>query len=143
VVRLQREAHVYDMREKRYLGRRGGLPVTLRTCDAELFALLPYAVGRVDVDAELSERGADRAIRCSGAVLDADGQPVAAPHVVVLDLVDPEGQSHDVYRRKVLTGGGRFAAQWTLAEDDPVGLWTVVGADVVSGIEERAWVGGR
>ena len=141
VVRLERPAHVYDMREKRYLGRRDTLPLSLRTCEAEVFALLPYVVGRLDLRAGLGTGGTDRVVTCSGSLFDAEGGAVGTPHAVTLDLTSPAGRAPAFYRRKVLTGdGGTLDVSWILAENDPAGVWTIGAVDVATGIEERAWV---
>ena len=141
VVHLEQPAHVYDMREKRYLGHRDTLPLSLRTCDAELFALLPYVVGRLDLQVGLDKPGHDPVVTCSGTLLDADGRTVGSPHAVRLDLVSPTGRAPPFYRRKTLTDeGGAFGALWTLAENDPPGVWTIEAVDVATGIEERVWV---
>jgi len=49
-IALPRAGHVYDVREKKYLGQTDSLEAALQVGDAKLFALLPYTVENVSVN---------------------------------------------------------------------------------------------
>ena len=139
-LRFAGATHVYDVRRKRYLGRRSAVPVTLQTCRAELFALLPQPLGELTLTAESTGTPAGRTLRTTGALRTGDGKPAGDWQVITLVLRDPTGNSRPAYQNKLQTAGGRFQATWTLAENDPAGRWAVEATDLISGLEERAWV---
>jgi hypothetical protein len=134
------EAHVYDMRQGRYLGKRTDLGLELRTCDPKLFALLPYTVSGIALDApKLSRTPLGRELRCTGRV-SAENAQVGDNHVVRVDLKSPTGEILLPYRQKVWTKAGAFAFRAILPRNAASGTWTLEATDIISGLQTQAWV---
>ena len=139
-LRFAAAAHVYDLRRRCYLGRNETIPITLRTCRAEVYGLLPHVVGRLSLEASLATEAPARTLTCTGRLEALDGKPVGNQHAILLDLRDPAGVVQAAYRKPVLTAQGAIQASWALAASDPPGRWSVEAVDIVSGVQSRAWV---
>lgn len=139
-LRLAEAAHVYDLRRHAYLGRSQTVPLTLRTCRAEVLGLLPHVAGRLSLKAGVETKGSARTLSCTGLLETVEGKPVGSEHVIRLDLRDPAGEVRTPYGLRALTTDGRVQAAWALVASDPPGVWSVEAVDVVSGVQDRAWV---
>ena len=132
--------HVYDMRRGRYLGKRGKLGLEMRTCEPELFAMLPYAVTGLEGEKPvLSSTPTGPSLRWQGRIL-TEGGEAKGNHVVRIDLVSPSGEARLPHRRKVWTDKGRFAFSAVLPRNLAPGAWCLVATDVVSSLQTRCWV---
>jgi len=130
-----RKAHVYDVRAGKYLGETQTLRTQLTPGVAQLYALLPYKVNGLKVQAPGQAK--------AGAALTIDvklGVPARpAEHVVRLTVVGPDGQERPWYARNLvsdqspvaMTGLARGSLQ--LALDEAPGNWKIVATDVASG----------
>jgi len=130
------EAHAYDMRRGRYLGKQAQLGLELRTCEPELIALLPYTISGLRADSPTLRAGL---LQWRGQV-QAGGGRVGDNHVVRIDLKSPSGEILLPYRRKVWTNKGLFTFSETLPKDAAPGTWTLVATDIISGLQTRSWV---
>jgi len=139
-LRLDQAAHVYDLWRRCYLGHTQTIPVTLRTCRAEVYGLLPHVVGRLELAAAVALQGPARTLTCTGRLDTIEGKPVGRQHAVLLDFRDPAGAVQAAYRTRVLTADGRVEVSLPLAASDPAGVWSVEAVDIVSGVQSRAWV---
>jgi len=142
-LRLPGKAHVYDMRRGRYLGPVDRTVVTLTTCRAELFALLPHPVLPPRIDgAEFADAAPfGRRIRVHGRLLRADGGgPSKTAHVVRVQLVPPDGRRRRRLQRKLLVDDGAFRADLLLPPDAPAGGWSLEVTDIDTGFTTRHWM---
>ncbi|MEA3403417.1 MAG: beta-galactosidase trimerization domain-containing protein [Armatimonadota bacterium] len=121
-VRLDREAHVYDMRGRTSLGRTDSFEATLAPGEAGAWALLPYQVTGIQV------AGAANEMRLT---VQADAE--VGDHVLHISVSDPEGRARPAYSRNVLARNGVADVRIPLALNDPPGEWTVTARDVLSG----------
>jgi hypothetical protein len=135
--------HLYDMRQKRYLGQARDPVLPLRTCRAEFLAALPYTVAEVRVQAACTQGLTGRTLACKGTVLGADAMPVPDCHAVTVRVFGPAGVERPHYFRKALTQNGVFEVNLALALNDPAGLWTLAAEDVATGVGKRVFVEAR
>lgn len=134
------EGHLYDLRRGRYLGRRGSLRRDLRTCDPELFAILPYLVSGLHAESPATEdTPLGQRVTWRGRVLAAGGD-AGDQHVVRIDLKSPAGELLLPYRRTVWTQGGVFESSVILPLDAAPGRWALEATDVISGMQAHAWL---
>lgn len=136
VLRLDAPAHVYDMRLGRYLGHVAECGFALRPGRPELFALLPYRVDGLEVNAPASARPGEKIevtlrLRTSG-----DAEP--GRHVVNVTLTPPDGVQlpTDRYNVEVGQGGGILRVQIPFNAEP--GAWRIEARDAVSGVSRTA-----
>lgn len=132
--------HVYDVRAGKYLGETQTLRTQLTPGVAQLYALLPYKVSGLKVQAPGQARTGDAVT--VDVKLGVPARP--AEHVVRLQVFGPDGQERPWYARNLvsdqspvaMTGLARGSLQ--LALDDAPGNWKLVATDVASGVTGTA-----
>ncbi len=142
-LRLPRKAHVYDMRRGRYLGPVDRTVVTLTTCRAELFALLPHPVlpPRIDAAEFADAAPFGRRVQVRGRLLRADdGDLSKTAHAVRIELVPQNGRRQAWLRTKLLVEDGVFRTELRLPPDAPAGGWTLEVTDIDTGFTTRHWM---
>ncbi|NOY81410.1 MAG: hypothetical protein GXP31_10455 [Kiritimatiellaeota bacterium] len=142
-LRLPEHAHLYDMRRGRYLGPVDRTVVTLTTCRAELFALLPHPVlpPRIDAAEFADAAPFGRRVQVRGRLLRADSKGLSkTAHAVRIELLPPDGRREPWLRRKLLVDNGTFHAELLLPPDAPTGGWTLEVTDIDTGFTTRHWM---
>ncbi|MFH0919963.1 MAG: beta-galactosidase [Fibrobacterota bacterium] len=130
-VRFPKKAHVYDVRERRYLGVTDTHAFTFKPLDAKLFALLPARVKAVSLKAEdRAERGKPFYIR---ARVVSDGALLTG-HTLHMDIVGPGNKRMFYYAQNVTLDRDAGVFTLPLALNDVPGRWKAVVRDVQSGV---------
>ncbi|GAF87393.1 unnamed protein product, partial [marine sediment metagenome] len=116
---LGRTGYVYDVRKGLYIDKTDKVQATVAPARALLYAILPYAVDRVDV----SEQGsADPREKNFGiGVVPSEGSP--GTHVLHVSLIDPSGRDRREYGRNVKAADGAASVRVRLALSDAPGFW--------------------
>lgn len=127
-VDLGAPAHIYDVRQKRYLGRSRTLRDRISSAEPKLYALLPAPVARVRVEAPRSVRPGE-AVSCRLAI--EAGQKLDT--VLLFRVYRPGGELAHEYSENLETKDGVAARTFRLALNDPPGRWRIVATDAVSG----------
>ena len=137
-VQLDRPAHLYDVRGRKYLGLTDTAEFDLREKAAAVLAVMPYEVRGITVEmaTERVEPGESVAIRAS--VTAAEGKP--GDHVLRVEVYDPAGRLSRAYTDNVLAVGGQWQGSLPTALSDQHGAWRVVVDDVLSGKRAEASV---
>jgi hypothetical protein len=129
-LRLRRPAHLYDLQRKRYLGRVDSLPLRLEPGGVYLFALLPYQVDQVDLEAP-AEVGPGAGIPLTVRVSTTAG---AQPgHVLWLRVTGPDGRERAFYERLLTMDQPEVHLTVPLAENDAPGDWRLTVRDASTG----------
>ncbi len=132
---LNATGHVYDVRAGKYLGETDRIDVALTTGTARLYAVLPYRVRGVSVEAPAEAR-AGRVLSV-GARVEAGDAPVGN-HVVHIELTRDGERAIKPYARNVVTTGGAATVDFPLPLNAPAGQWLLTVTDVISGkVETR------
>lgn len=131
VIDFSREGHLYNVIDRRYLGRMRELELTVPVATPFLFALLPYRVEKIDAK-----------IRCEGHVVNVDfavhaTEGPAGRHVVNVRVTDASGRRRTEYDRGIVAVAGQGTHGFTLALNDPIGSWVIDLEDVASGMQQR------
>lgn len=131
-IRLPEPAIVYDVRAGRRVGE-GPVhewDVTLSRGYPLVYALLPYEVTGVTIEADAAQRGANAEVTTAvQAAGDAPGY-----HVVRVDVYAPgSDQPHRQYSRNVDCAGGPGRMTIPFALSDPAGTWRLVARDAATG----------
>jgi len=124
------------MRARRYLGKTAVVATVVAPGDTVLFSSLLYRVTglRVAVPGTVV-LGGSLQLRSH---LVTNGEEGMSDHVVHITLSGPDGREHWPYTRNTRTREDRLATDIRLAENEPVGRWTVVVRDVLTGVSGEA-----
>jgi hypothetical protein len=130
-VKLPRKAHVYELRSApQYFGETAEVEMMIQPAVGVVFALLPYAVDKVELEAPARARPGE-VVHVRGRVVPQGGANGAA-HVVRLEVRGPDGKPLDCFAANLDAPGGVFSRELPLALNDPAGAWTVTATDVIS-----------
>lgn len=127
--------HVYDCRAGKYLGRAGPLAVVCRVATANLFALLPGRVKKLDLTVPkkaIAGQPFGFSVR-----LKSDPQTVVR-RVLRAQLKRPDGKSRPVDTRIFEMRDRSLIGTVATALNDPVGRWTLTVTDAATGVAQTA-----
>ncbi|MFQ6098722.1 MAG: beta-galactosidase, partial [Armatimonadota bacterium] len=138
-IRFPRKAHVYDVRQSKYLGQTGEVTVPIAPGQCRIFCLSRYRLPRPKIvwDPKLRLE--------PGEMVQFDitrAGPTALRQVIRVELVGPDGKVREWSRYNLMLGGPRPSAgvSFPIALNDPPGKWTIRATDVVSGQTAEATV---
>jgi len=122
--------HVYDLRKGQALGHTQQAERSLLAGDALLYAVMPYRVTGVSVSARDDSPDAGDTVTYDIAVQAEGGRP--GMHVILVDIIGPDGKALDHYTTKLVARDGKAAGQLDTALNDLPGRWSIRAADFVS-----------
>jgi len=139
-----RPAHLYDLRQGKYLGKTDRASVALKFTSATFLSALPYRVSKLEVNvpARLAA-GKPCAVRVR---LAAEGDTAGAQPVFRVNVIGPDGADRHYYAKTLCPRGLEASTTIPFALNDARGEWKVVARDVLSGTKATATVrleGGR
>ena len=124
--------HIYDVREKRYLGFGNKTKVPIREGDTAIFALLPDTVDGISV------RMPDKVRRGDDLVMDIEVHTEKPDHayenVLNIKIYDPDGEYHWLYSENVSTAEKTFQKILHMSYNEKKGIWKARIKDVASGV---------
>ena len=135
-VQIDAPAHVYDARKGRYLGHVSEWTVSVTPGIANVYAILPYEVTGIGVEAPGRAKRGDRVryrVRIAAA-----GRP--ARHVLHVSVFGPDDSERRHYAMNVNAEGGQYAGHVPLAMNERPGPYQLVVTDAATGIEGRTVV---
>ncbi|MEN6641562.1 MAG: beta-galactosidase [Armatimonadia bacterium] len=135
-IKLPQKRHVYEVRSGKYLGETATVGTKLTPGIAQLYALLPYKLDSVAVQAPAAVKAGEE-LRYA-AKLGTKGQ--AAEHVLRVQVFGPDGKERPWYAANVVSEGGTAAGKVQLALDEAAGAWKIVATDVATGVRGTAGV---
>lgn len=124
---------VYNVRTGEHLGKVGNYPVVLERGVVQLYAVLPYAVARVGVEAP-PKAAVGQELPFKAFVEPANAK--AGRHILVARLARPDGSSCDWDRFTILAPDGRGEGRYGFAMNDPAGVWTLTISDAATGVKK-------
>ena len=129
VIKLPRKAHVYDIREKRYLGYADSFKSKLEEGNVRLLSVLPEAVAAVKIDLPASVKGGEAFTL--GIGIDKNG--AAYTSVAAVNFTSPSGKYGFLYAKNVhVTDAAALEYRFPLNAEP--GDWVITVKDVASGI---------
>jgi hypothetical protein len=134
-IKLDRPSHLYDVRNKRYLGRTETARLDMTKKAAAVLALLPYQVVGVEARAAPGQTAPGQPVTITAQVR-ATANP--GDHVLRMEVCDPTGRRHRAYTRNLLAVGGRIERVLHTALNDQPGRWRVRVCEVFSGQKAEA-----
>jgi len=127
-------SHVYDAREKRYIGYADRVTAYFRPDRPRVLALMPYRVTGISVFAPAAVRQGERI--AYQAAVEATGQP--EKHVLHIELVGPDGDAPRYYTRNTGCRNGKCSGVWQLALNERPGAYRLVVTDAATGKQGMA-----
>lgn len=128
-VKLDHEGHLYDVRQKRYLGYGDTINTYVTPGIAQVFARLPYSVYGVKVIAPASiNQGQYLKYK-----VQLQASSVAGEHVLRISVKDTEGKEIRHYSKNVTCSRGLYSDQIKLALNEKPGVYTITATEIVSG----------
>jgi len=135
---LDKAMHVYDVLERKYLGRVQEIPRTVKPGVPQIFATLPYRVEAVSLVPETDTLTQGEKLTFSASV-QTDGAP-AGLHVIRIELTDPDGELVKHYTQKLRAKDSKCSGNVQLGLNEKVGDWKITARDVASGVSTKAIV---
>jgi len=133
-VQFAKTAHIYDAREKRYLGHSDRVTTYVTPGIGKVFSLLPYRVRRLNLTAPKAVAQGE-VVNWSATLADAMG---SERHILHLSLTDPQGRKLRHYSRNVACRGGEAAGELHLALNDELGVYRLIVTDAATGVSGQA-----
>jgi hypothetical protein len=130
------KAHIYDVREGRYLGRGDRTQRKLQVARGALVAFLPYKAEGISLQGLPSDcRQGDRLkLRLT---LETEGDEPDGG-VFRVETRDPSGRRVPALSSKVRATRGRADLVLQMAHNDPVGNWALSVTDIATGVCAKA-----
>jgi beta-galactosidase len=124
-VSLPEARHVYDLRQRQYLGRVGSFPTQIRPDQATFFALTPEKVGPVEI--RLAQRALSRG-QVAQVSMNVPG--AGGTRAVRISVWKPDQQEVESLRRVVMVDPAGATCSLPIAYNDPAGTWTVQAVEL-------------
>jgi hypothetical protein len=132
---LLEKVHVYDIRQKKYIGFTDNISFSIESGDTKIFALLPCKVDGINISME------DKAARgeiCTANIAVASGKPENAyGSILNIKLFDPRGEYAWIYSENVSISGSSFTKTFRLPYNEMTGRWKLVVKDVATGVQSE------
>ena len=130
-VTLPVKGHIYNVREKKYLGNGNTIKMKLVPAWGYLYTVLKNKIVRIDVDVPTKiVRGSTLTAKISAVA--ESGTPGALTYHV--ELIKPDGQTAVVYQKNLAVPNGTGVYSVQTAFNDPAGKWRIRVTNVNTGI---------
>ena len=134
-ISFPRQAHIYDVRKKKYLGRNRKIKTAITAGKAMLFALLPYKIDTLKVSLPQTEikQGGTFNYRVS---LAATGNHELGSHIVHIRVFDPAGKEIPYYSSNLNLNNGKAEGKLNFALNAKPGAYKIEMEEIVSGLKQ-------
>jgi hypothetical protein len=136
-LRFNGAAHTYDLDEGTYLGFGNLLDLRIDRYTYRTFSRLPYRVLGVAVNT-ITAAALGQPISVALQIQTSGGAP--GRHMVRIDVLDPNQDAMPYMSQEVSVSCGFATIVIPTAFNDPVGRWTIVATDLLTGLQGRAQV---
>ncbi len=138
VVKLPVKGHIYNVREKKYLGSGDEIRLKLVPAWGYLYAILQERITGLEIDSPAAVKPGS-GMKIGFRAVAEKGAPGA--QTFHISLIRPDGKSPAMYRRNVFSDTGKGEISMQTACNDPAGKWTLRVVNVNSGVTaEKAFV---
>lgn len=136
-LRFKGRAHTYDLDEGTYLGVGDVLNLRIDRYTYRTFSRLPYRVTGLTVTA-VTAATLGESIMVSLQIQTSGGAP--GSHMVRIDVLDPNQDPMPFMSQEICSACGTATIMIPTAFNDPVGRWTLVATDLLTGLQGRAQI---
>ncbi len=130
---VDQTVHLYDIRNKKYLGEGNQFRISLKASVPELFALVYGKIDDIKAEAPSSKKPGEKV----ELNFELTGTGVSdLKSVVRVDVFNPDGKIMNYYSKNcdITNGSGSFS--FNLALNEQLGTWKIRLTEVISGIEK-------
>lgn len=133
-----KQAHVYDIREQRYVGLTETAEFGLAEGDTKLFALLPCRMNGISLSSPSLEWKRGEKASISIGLMTDDPQP-RFTSVICFRLTDPDGKQQWLYDENLTLTSTQasHAHELFIPFNERTGKWTVTAKDAATGMSAR------
>lgn len=134
VLQVDEPVHLYDIRNKKYLGEGSEFPITLKPSVPVLFGLLGGTVEGIETEMSSAiERGGKIAVN-----IRLTGESISDLRSVVhINVIDPQGKMNNHYSKNCDIVDGRGVFGFTTALNEQPGLWKIRISDTITGMQKE------
>jgi hypothetical protein len=132
-IQLEKEYDIYDVRNRRYLGRGDQLPATIEAGVPKLYALIEGRMNNMKTEGPAT---ADLGDEVNLKII-TEG-PADFRSVACVTVTDPEGQSRHYYGDNLNMESGTANFSFRSALNDPAGEWIIEVTETISGERGQA-----
>jgi len=125
------KAHIYDVRQQKYLGFTNIITTQIRLNKAKFYAAMPYEVKGIKTSCRFNS--SDWKLHYQAKISNSK----AEDHVFRVEVYDPEQQLIAHYTGNHWGEKGKLKREIPFAFNDKPGKWTIKIIDVISGISEK------
>lgn len=134
LLQLDEVAHMYDIRNEKYLGEGKEFKIDVKNSVPELFGLLPGIINSINV------RTLSSLNRGESVTLDFEivGEEVSTFNsVATIEVYNPDGEKVNYYSKNcdIINGSGSYS--FSIAMNDLKGTWKIRATEVISGVEKE------
>jgi hypothetical protein len=131
---LNQPVHLYDIRNKKYLGEGNDFKIKVKTSVPELFGMVQGSIDDIEVEApSISDRG--ETVKLDFKITGEGTSGLKS--VVRVNVFDPEGVNRLYYSGNCEVNNGQGTYHFATALNDPAGLWKIQLTEVISGVEKE------
>ena len=131
-VSLYKQYHVYDMRNRKYLGAKKEFYLSLPAGEAAIFALEPGKIENILIT--IDKHSVAKSCEINYFVDMKAGQNTVSDRVVRIEVYSPAGCLMNHYSKNIFSKTGKIAGAFKTALNDVAGEWKIKAIDVASGI---------
>ncbi|MBI4244047.1 MAG: beta-galactosidase, partial [Planctomycetes bacterium] len=129
---LPRTGHLYDVREKQYIGPTDRTMTEITPGRVKVYAMMPYKIEGVVVKPDESAVEPGEKFHFQIIIQPSEGKKTGK-HVVHIEVFDPDGQTRRYYGKNLILEKGQGLYYIPLALNEQKGTWKVVVTEIVSG----------
>ncbi len=134
---IDKSVHLYDIRNKKYLGEGNDFKIELKTSVPELFGLVSGTIENIKVDAPSTIKPGDK-VELNFEITGSGISDLKS--VVRVDVFNPAGKVINYYSKNCDINGGTGSYSFNLALNEQPGIWEIRLTEVISGVEKEVSV---
>jgi hypothetical protein len=131
---IDESAHLYDIRNQKYLGRGNDFKIRIKNSVPELFGLVQGTIDDILVDAPSTSKRGEK-ITLDFKITGKGSTNLKS--VVRINVYDPEGTNIPYYSENCEVSNGSGTHRFNTALNDLPGNWNIQLTEIISGVEKE------
>lgn len=137
VIQLKEPSHLYDIRNKKYLGRANEFKVSIKNSVPELFCILRSKIEDLKISASTLVTTGESII----LDFNINGENNSTLNsVAVIEVFNPKGEKVNYYSKNCNIINGSGSNRFNIALNDQKGIWRICLTEVISNIQKEVFI---